>query len=334
MDRTSRRSIHNRLRLAFGGGSFTTAQAGDVGISPRDLSQAARRGDVTRLRRGVYTCDALEAMEELVLSAVSDLAARGIPSALGGLSGAQTWRIPIDRELTVPKPILLIPRDADTHGVQRYGVLLRPAELPEEHMTMGPRGIPVVVPLRAGIEAARSSRGQIEWAAIAIVAGQRLQREWEAGGRLDVTAEMQEAEARLEIQARTVAMLDVLRGHGVATARRAVAHADPRLESPLETVSWLRFRRARVTPCEPQVWTPGASGREYRVDFDLGYGVIGEADGAVKYDDRSVLLAEKERQEDLEARGAAVLRWGWRLAWSEPHELLRRIRLAQRRRAS
>lgn len=332
MSTPPRRSVRARLVLAFGSSAFTTAQAREVGVSPDDLSKAARRGEIARLRRGVYTCDAFEAMRELVLSAVSDLAARGIPCALGGLDCAHIWDIPVDRELSAPKPVLLVPRDVDTHGVQRFGVLLRPSELPDDHVTIGPGGLPVVTPLRAGIEAARAVRGRTEWAAIAVVAGQRRHLEWESGEKIDIAAVMQDPEARREISRRTIEAIDALRGHGVVTARRVAQATDPRLETPLEVVSWLRFRRARLVVCEPQVWKYGASGRRYRVDFDLGDGIVGEADGAVKYDDRSVLLQEKERQEDLEAAGSSVLRWGWRLAWSEPQELLRRLRQARHRR--
>ncbi|MGH8963294.1 MAG: hypothetical protein ACRDWT_19230, partial [Jatrophihabitantaceae bacterium] len=41
------------------------------------------------------------------------------------------------------------------------------------------------------------------------------------------------------------------------------------------------------------------------------FGVVGEADGRMQYDDRTVLLAEKRRREALEALGLIVVRWHW-----------------------
>lgn len=48
-----------------------------------------------------------------------------------------------------------------------------------------------------------------------------------------------------------------------------------------------------------------------RVDFYWDCGVVGEADGRSKYDDRDVLIREKLRQEELENAGLVVVRWTW-----------------------
>jgi hypothetical protein len=67
-------------------------------------------------------------------------------------------------------------------------------------------------------------------------------------------------------------------------ARRVVAFADARAESPLESISRLRMREHGVPAPEPQVeiWIDGRFAG--RVDFYWDeYGVIGEADGWGKY---------------------------------------------------
>lgn len=46
-----------------------------------------------------------------------------------------------------------------------------------------------------------------------------------------------------------------------------------------------------------------------RTDFLWEFAVVGEADGLEKYDDLSVLRAEKLRQERLERAGLVVVRW-------------------------
>ena len=49
-----------------------------------------------------------------------------------------------------------------------------------------------------------------------------------------------------------------------------------------------------------------------QVDFYWDeFGMVGEADGRSKYDDRQVLTAEKVRQELLEDLRVVVVRWGW-----------------------
>lgn len=70
---------------------------------------------------------------------------------------------------------------------------------------------------------------------------------------------------------------------------------------------------------EPQVWIG-----PYRVDFLVpGTRVIVEFDGAVKYDDRQAIVAEKRREDDLRRRGYVVVR----LMWSDLHDPARVRRL-------
>ncbi|HEU5033828.1 MAG TPA: DUF559 domain-containing protein, partial [Mycobacteriales bacterium] len=67
----------------------------------------------------------------------------------------------------------------------------------------------------------------------------------------------------------------------------------------------------------------------YRVDF-LWDGVVGEADGAKKYDGSNPgsLLAEKRRQESLEEMGFIVVRWSWDDIVHRPELTAARIRRA------
>jgi hypothetical protein len=89
--------------------------------------------------------------------------------------------------------------------------------------------------------------------------------------------------------------------------------ADARAESPLESVSRLVLRWAGLPTPDLQVTLFD----EYGVPVGRGdfywdeFGVVGEADGRTKYDDRSVLTREKLRQERLEDLRAVVCRWGW-----------------------
>ena len=73
----------------------------------------------------------------------------------------------------------------------------------------------------------------------------------------------------------------------------------------------------------------GDDGRTYWLDFWWDdERVIGEADGLGKYRDRDDLLAEKHRQEALETRARAVVRWGMAQAVPDPRPMLERLRHA------
>jgi very-short-patch-repair endonuclease len=75
-----------------------------------------------------------------------------------------------------------------------------------------------------------------------------------------------------------------------------------------------------------------------RVDFYWEeYGLVGEADGKVKYVDEQALFREKQRRDAIE-ESYQVIRWTWRQA-HEPDELFRNrllaaIARAQARRAA
>jgi len=103
---------------------------------------------------------------------------------------------------------------------------------------------------------------------------------------------------------------------GVTQARAAIASADVRSESPLESLSRLKFPIFDLPMPELQTSIGDRRGRFIgRVDFYWDeFGVVGEVDGLQKYDDlsRPILRNEKLRQEYLEETGLIVVRWGQR----------------------
>lgn len=93
----------------------------------------------------------------------------------------------------------------------------------------------------------------------------------------------------------------------------AVAFADSRSESALESVSRWEIHRARLPAPEIQVWFYDGAVPYARTDFYWrALRLVGEADGALKYDDDGLAkAAEVDRQCWLEDRGETVIRWGW-----------------------
>lgn len=82
-----------------------------------------------------------------------------------------------------------------------------------------------------------------------------------------------------------------------------------------------------------------AGGRWYRVDHYLPTaGVILEADGAIKYDNRpdasNLISEDRERERHLRELGFALVRYTWAIAAHRPGELIHRARAAERQRLS
>lgn len=108
---------------------------------------------------------------------------------------------------------------------------------------------------------------------------------------------------------------------GVRAVRMLAQHADPRAESPLETISRLRFLQLGIS-VETQVSVPAPNGNRYFVDFyapELGF--WGECDGKSKYvgaagDGHStaeLLYAEKRRHDWIAGTtNLRGIRWGVR----------------------
>lgn len=103
---------------------------------------------------------------------------------------------------------------------------------------------------------------------------------------------------------------------GLRHVRGALAFVDPRLETALEAISWAHMCRSGLPLPRLQHWVTGASGKRYRVDFFWPeFGLVGEADGAVKYRSAADVMAEKDRHADLGDAGHALVRWTWHDAW-------------------
>lgn len=98
-------------------------------------------------------------------------------------------------------------------------------------------------------------------------------------------------------------------------ARRVVAFADGRAESPGETRSRVAIRRAGLPAPTLQYRTSG-----FRCDFGWEeHGTVAEFDGRIKYgrclppgqDPGDAVFEEKVREDALRDRGLQVVRWIW-----------------------
>lgn len=124
---------------------------------------------------------------------------------------------------------------------------------------------------------------------------------------------------------------DLVQGRGRRRVHTAAELVHAGRETPLESWSAACFHEWGLPQPQVQVSIEDHSGRFVgRVDFLWDeFGVIGEADGALKYDDRGANYAEKRREDWLRELGFRVIRWGWGDLW-RPALLRRRLEAALR----
>lgn len=129
--------------------------------------------------------------------------------------------------------------------------------------------------------------------------------------------------------ARLESMCDALaRRGGVLTLRRALRNADPRSESPGETLTRELLQRLRIEPPELQVEVRTVEGR-HRLDFAWrNKKVAMEFDGRTKYFDYAptdeVIYKERQREKALTELGWTFIRIKWRDLFQE-HEFKMRV---------
>lgn len=358
-----------RLTSHFGDSTFTTAQAQAAGIAAHRVKSAVRTGDVLRLRRGHYrlavtsrgTHDSQQSQQPtsfvagltpLEESRVRDAitALPQIPAAVGLVRAGAAWEIPTWEIPPSPTPTILVPKGSGVRSGVRNGLRFAMREVSEDHIVMGPGGIPMTDPLLTGIHLAESRRLSLGAQLVVLHGAIRRQAEFDEAvwrRHFDASCDVSEGTAADErLDSHDLARLMADQGfrralidravttaaeanlRGVRRVIKALHLADPRVETALESLSWAAFIGAGIPLPTPQALVHGESGKIWRVDFLFDGLVIGECDGAVKYHAGQSLWQEKKRQMDLENAGYVVVRWTWEEIVSHPHVVLARIALA------
>jgi len=286
----------------------------DLGVNDTLQSAMFRRGLLERLRHGVYVlhehwhpADPLE-RHRLDIAAAATAARE------------QLWAFGPSAALLLEMPLPYSPPD-QLHLVRGSGKdergLRRPSRhrlvIPDAHVVTGPidpeqtslaRGVPVVSPALAAVSTAAGLTSS-RWRTALIDAAL-----WKGAGPADVET-----------------LIDLWRHLGMRTELlSALGRARVGAQSVLETFSRLAFVELGLP--EPVLQHPF-----YDEDGLIGYvdmwwpslGVIGEADGAVKYTDRTVLLREKRREDRLRALGPAIVRWGFDAIETNPDQVVAQI---------
>jgi predicted transcriptional regulator of viral defense system len=278
------------------GGVFTVADARHAGYRPDEIRVAVASGAWHRLRRGIYVTGAEWAaakddeVARHLLAAVAALTAVNPGPVLSHSSAARFHRIVLPRG--VDEVVRLTDPDQWRIG---DGYRIAAAALPEgDVVDSGP--FPVTAAARTLVDCAR------EWSLVDAV----------------VAADAALFEGRVRRSDLTEAVLRQSHWLGIGEAARAIALADGRAESPLETRGRLALLQAGLPCPELQVELHGPQGFLARVDaWYEDAGVAIEFDGRIKYADpyrgrtpAEVGWEEKRREDairDLDVRVVRVV---------------------------
>lgn len=292
------------------------------GVPDALQSAMLRRGHLVRLRHGIYCLRPLaetdDPAERHRVDVAAAVAAAREPSWAFAESAALLHGFPLP--FAVPSRL---------HVVRQSGLderaLRQPSRhrlvLPDADVTTGPvdadasvtiRGVPTVGPELAALStAARMTSGRWRtalfdaalWAGGSVEGLERLVDVWRhLGHRGELLAALSHARVGAQTVLETFSRLALVN------------------EGLPEPILQQEFRDANGLIGYVDMWWP-----------DLG--VIGEADGAVKYSTRDDLLREKVREDRLRALGWAVVRWTFENIRERPDQVAAAIRRAQRRAA-
>lgn len=290
--------------LAEQGGLATRAQLLHAGVSSRQLRGSGRR--FLRVRHGVYVDGRLAGPDGQVSVNAQVAATRlltGVDLVAAGATAAALHGLPLLGRL----PGRLELRERKEARPLHHGTSA--TLLPDEVVEVD--GVPVTSLACTAVDVARR-RG--------FLAGVLV-----ADAVLRIGVPPGELEDALQQRARWP---------GADHARRAVAFADGRAESALESLGRVRFDEQGLPPPELQVWRGEPHDLFARVDHCWkARRTVAEADGALKYAKRSDLWDEKRREDRLRDGGDEVVRYTWDEALHRPAVLAARVRRAFERSA-
>lgn len=296
-------------------GVFRRSDLLDWDVDPDLIEVMLRRRWWVRLHHGVYADrdvvdGATSPQAAHLLQSAATIAAIAGPAHLFAASASVVHDAPFDRAV-LGQVHVVRPLGLDSRALRRRVTArdrLEPAiihqhALREEDVTVV-RGLPVVSrPLAALSTAALSTP---EWAVVTLDAAC-----WQSPETLTTLEELLERWPRLR---------------GIGTVRHVLPCVRTGAQTPLESLSRFRFL-AHGLP-EPELQAP-----LHDSDGLIGYvdmlwrelGVVGEADGAVKYTGRDVVLDEKVREDRIRALGYIVVRWTWDEILRDPQRVVARV---------
>lgn len=286
------------------------------GVSRQRLRVLARSGDLVPLRRGVYaTRSAVRwAQDDLVrrhvLCLLAARAAVGRHAVASHQSAAVLHRVDLLKAPPQDTATLTLPPDRAWNRAKTSNLVFHAADLPKEQVVTL-YGLPLTTAARTIADLARA----LPFTDAVVAADCALREEKVTRGEVKKVID------------------GCARWPGVQRARRVLEFADERAESPLESAARVVFDQFGLDPPELQatVETPRAV---FRVDFlwrDPGRrdpGLVAEADGQLKYNDRRDMVRQLGRDQLLRDAGFKVVHFTWAELFGGPEDVVARIRRA------
>lgn len=275
---------------------FSYGQLLGLGYTAATIRSDRKEGRIERLRRGWYIpkseVDPRERHVQLIRATLTQMHP---DSVLSHESAGIIHQLPLPT-LDLERASVTRSDPALGHGRRTAAVHLRIAPLAADDVVLH-ESFPVTSLARTAVDLARSL--PYEWGVIVCDAA--------LAKGLD-RAELEEEVARGR------------RRRGNQVALRAVAFADGRSGSPLESLSRVQFARLGLPTPELQFVVPGLNNPRVISDFAWPeLRTVGEADGRSKYDQllqpgqsaSGVVMAEKRREQRIRDSDFSVFRWGW-----------------------
>jgi len=283
---------------------ITHAQLASNGFTTNEIRAKVRAGELIRVRRGVYGgTDDINALEEHRRLLRATTPAVHETNVISHLSAAVIHGFPVQTHFL--KRVWMTRRSSG-HGRSTRLITVRNSAIDAAEI-MEVDGLTVTTPERTVADLARTQ--PFEWGVIAC----------DAALRAEVSPD--------DIRA---SLLRHPRLRGVPRASAALTFADPRSESPAESLSRVSMSLAGVP--EPKLqWEIFNDNGEFvaRPDFMWPDArLVGEVDGKWKYGQllrpgqspEAAIMAEKKREEMIRQQGFWIVRWGWDTA-SNPTRL-------------
>jgi very-short-patch-repair endonuclease len=297
----------------------TTAQWGRAGISPERLGTLTRRGELVRLRHGVYaTAEAVAAAGDdkarrhaLEVRAVLALAAGAVASHE---SAALIHGLPLLHEPAAGT--ISLTRPARGYRGSSAGVRYHAARVPREHVTTMHHAL-VTTAGRTIVDLART----VPFMDAVVVADGAIRMR--KAGRTELSRVIAECKG----------------WPGVDQASRVAAFSSGRSASPLESCARVVFDAFGLPPPELQAKIVSgvrvdAQGKvvvvdefhEYEVDFLWrDRKTVAETDGLMKYDSGQVAIRQLQRDRLIREAGYQVVHITWKELFERPERVIERI---------
>lgn len=288
------------------------------GVSRGMIESQLHAGRLMSVRHGVYLAtdawpDDLRA-RHLVLGHAEQAANPG--AVLSHQSAAVSWGLPSPtfqdwHELDIC--VTLAPGQG--HGSQQRSARHRVLALPAQHVTRDVDGYEVTSIPRTATDLT-SGRSLPEALVILDAADRRLIEHYVSQPRRSDYANPRLAHAARE------QFTAACGRQGLASA---IATADPRRESVAESLSAAHFMLAGLPIPQYQARLATPQGTFYPDFFWPELRVIGEVDGAIKYENADAYVEEKQREQILRDLGYIVIRWLAREIMLTPWVVIERV---------